>query len=105
MKRYIYLLVMLFVLVGAKPAAAQNRFIVRGNGLSSVLNFCLTAGCQVQRPLDGNIGRTYLVTSSGNLLVRLVNGVVNLVDALLGIQSIEADGLMTTGPRSSLTWS
>jgi subtilisin family serine protease len=94
MKRYTYLLAMVFLLAGAKPVAAQNRYIVRGNGLSSVLNFCLTAGCQVQGSLDGNVGQTYLVTSSGNLLVNVVNGVVNLVDALLGIQSIEPDALL-----------
>jgi len=81
------------LLAGSRPAAAQTqqRFIVRANSLTSVLNFCLTANCQVVGPLDGSIGQTYLVTSSQNLLLNVVNGVVNLVASLLGIQSIEAD--------------
>jgi len=32
-----------------------------------------------------------LVTTTGNILQTLVGGVVNLLEALLGIQSIEAD--------------
>jgi subtilisin family serine protease len=83
------------MLAGANPAAAQQRFIVRTNGgLSSVLNLCLSAGCQVQGSLDGSLGQTYLVTSTGNLLEALVGGIVNLLEALLGIQSIEPDQLL-----------
>ena len=75
-----------------KPAGAQQRYIVRTTGgLNSVLNLCLSANCQVQGSLDGPIGQTYLVTSTGNILQALIGGVVNLLEALLGIQSIEAD--------------
>jgi len=45
----------------------------------------------VQGSLDGPVGQTYLVTSTGNILQALIGGVVNLLEALLGIQSIEAD--------------
>jgi subtilisin family serine protease len=45
----------------------------------------------VQGSLDGPVGQTYLVTSTGNILQALLGGVVNLLEALLGIQSIEAD--------------
>src|SRR5258707_12942688 len=80
---------------GAEPAAAQNRYIVRTTGgLSSVLNLCSLLGCQVQGSLDGNINQTFLVTSTGNIIVNLLNFSVNLVESLLGIQTIEPDSLL-----------
>jgi subtilisin family serine protease len=80
---------------GVQPAAAQNRYIVRtSGGLGSVLNLCLSAGCQVQGALDGSVGQTYLVTSTGNLITNLLNGTLNLLETLLGIKSIEADRLL-----------
>lgn len=96
MKRgLIVVALVVLMLAGANPAAAQQRYIVRTTGgLTSVLNLCLSAGCQVQGSLDGSIGQTYLVTTSGNLLQALVGGVVNLLEALLGIQSVEPDQLL-----------
>lgn len=97
MKRSLQIFVVLIAIlfVGARPASAQNRYIVRTTGgLTSVLNLCLSAGCQVQGSLDGPVGQTFLVTTSGNLISNLLNGVINLVDALLGIQSIEPDQLL-----------
>jgi subtilisin family serine protease len=97
MKRSLLVLVVLVAIltVGTKPAAAQNRYIVRTTGgLGSVLNLCSLLGCQVRGSLDGNLGQTFLVTSSGNLVVNLLNFTVNLVDSLLGIQSIEPDSLL-----------
>src|SRR6266851_685400 len=97
MKRSLCILLILigFILVDAKPAAAQNRYIVRTTGgLSSVLNLCSLLGCQVQGSLDGNINQTFLVTSSTNIVVNLLNFTVNLVESLLGIQSIEPDNLL-----------
>jgi len=80
------------MITAAKPAEAQQRYIVRTTGgLNSVLNLCLSANCQVKGALDGPVGQTYLVTSTGNILQALIGGVVNLLEALLGIQSIEAD--------------
>src|SRR6202521_1678628 len=85
-------IIAMLTLAAAKPAAAQQRYIVRTTGgLNSVLNLCLSANCQVQGSLDGPIGQTYLVTTTSNILQALVGGVVNLLEALLGIQSIEAD--------------
>lgn len=85
-------IIALLTLASSKPAAAQQRYIVRTTGgLNSVLNLCLSANCQVQGSLDGPIGQTYLVTTTGNLLQALLGGVVNLLEALLGIQSIEPD--------------
>jgi subtilisin family serine protease len=80
------------MLAASNPAAAQQRYIVRTTGgLNSVLNLCLSASCQVQGSLDGPVGQTYLVTSTENILQALLGGVVNLLEALLGIQSIESD--------------
>src|SRR5215472_11415190 len=97
MKRRTTLLLALIVLMlaSSRPAAAQNRFIVQTTGgLTSVLNLCNLLGCQVQGSLDGQIGKTYLVTSSGNIIANLVNGVVNFAESLLGIVSIEADHVL-----------
>lgn len=97
MKRMITTLVLLSALglASPAPAAAQNRYIVRtSGGLSSVLNLCLAANCQVQGSLDGNVGQTYLVTSTGNLLTNLLSGTLNLLLRLLGIESVEADRLL-----------
>jgi subtilisin family serine protease len=45
--------------------------------------------------LDGNVGQTYLVTSTGNLISNLLGFVGNLLEQLLGIESIEADKLLS----------
>jgi len=97
MKRSLLVLTVLIAIAtaGAQPAAAQNRYIVRTTGgLSSVLNLCSLLGCQVQGSLDGNINQTFLVTSSTNIVVNLLNFSVNLVESLLGIQTIEPDSLL-----------
>ena len=95
MKRNLLILAVLISVAGAQPAAAQNRYIVRTTGgLTSVLNLCLSAGCHVQGSLDGSVGQTYLVTSTGNLITNLLNGALNLLQALLGIRSIEPDQLL-----------
>jgi thermitase len=101
MKR-LTLIVAILILMLAIPghAAAQNRYIVRTTGgLSSVLNLCNLLQCQVQGGLDGQVGQTYLVTSTSNLLVNIVNGALNLVESLLGIVSIEADRLLPIPQR------
>jgi len=97
MKRTLQIIGLLIVMLtaGISPAAAQNRYLVRTTGgLSSVLNLCLSAGCQVQGALDGSVGQTFLVTTTANLVSNLLNGTVNLLEALLGIQSIEPDRLL-----------
>lgn len=97
MKRSITILAVLIgmTVIGVKPADAQQRYIVRTTGgLTSVLHLCAAANCQVQGALDGNVGQTYLVTSAGNLVSNLLNGVVNLLEALLGIKSVEPDQLL-----------
>lgn len=103
MKRSIYLLVMLVLLGAAKPAVAQQRYIVRSTGgLSSVLNLCLVLGCEVRGQLDGSIGQSFLVTSTVNLVSDPVSGLSNFLQLALGIRSIEPDRLLTVGIRSVL---
>lgn len=97
MKRNLLILAILMAIstTGVQPAAAQNRYIVRtSGGLSSVLNLCLAANCQVQGSLDGAVGQTFLVTTTGNLVTNLLNGTLNLLETLLGIKSIEPDKLL-----------
>jgi len=84
-------------LTGAKPAAAQQgQYIVQTkNGLASVLNLCLSAGCEVQQTLDGTLGHTYLVTSSNpNFLTNLLGGILQPLEDLLGITSVEVNQLL-----------
>src|SRR6267143_3879562 len=96
MKRIILIGAIVVLTLGApRPAAAQNRYIVRSTGgLSSVLNLCNLLNCQVQGGLDGQVGQTFLVTSSDNLLGNLVSGVLTLTETLLGIVSVEVDRLL-----------
>ena len=105
MKRTLLILAVLVaaLTVGTLPARAQNRYIVRtSGGLGSVLRLCLSANCQVQGSLDGNINKTFLVTSSENLLANLVGFLGNLLEQLLGIQSVEADRVLPL-PSTSLS--
>src|SRR5579864_6232925 len=86
----VFLVMIVLMLASSKPAAAQNRYIVQSTGgLSSVLNLCGLLGCQVQGSLDGNVGQTFLVTSTN-----LLSTTLTLVESLLGIVSIEADHLL-----------
>src|SRR5436190_1308023 len=103
MKRILLVVAMIVLMLGAaKPAAAQNRYIVRTTGgLSSVLNLCNLLGCQVRGGLDGSVGQNFLVTSSNNLLANMVNGGLTLVESLLGIVSVEADRILPI-PQPSL---
>ncbi|MGB9462131.1 MAG: S8 family serine peptidase [Candidatus Acidiferrum sp.] len=105
MKRNLCICLILIVLFAAvaSPAAAQNRYIVRtSGGLGSVLKLCLSANCQVKGALDGPVGKTYLVTSSGNLISNLLGFVGNLLETLLGIESVEADQLLPL-PQAPVT--
>jgi thermitase len=101
MKRFTLIVaIILLMLGGSKPASAQSRYIVRTTGgLSSVLNLCNLLQCQVKGSLDGQVGQTFLVTSTNNLLANIVNGTLNLVESLLGIVSVEADRLLPIPQR------
>ncbi len=96
----ILLILIAYFALAAPSGSAQNRYIVRtSGGLGSVLKLCLSANCQVQGSLDGNVGQTYLVTSSGNLIQNLLGFVGSLLEQLLGIESVEADQLLPLPQR------
>src|SRR5258708_2815969 len=87
--------VALAVMTCTTASAANQRYIVRTTGgLFSVLRLCSSAGCTVQGSLDGNVGQTYLVTSSQNLIANIVSTVGSLLEAVLGIQSVEPDQVL-----------
>lgn len=87
---------LLFTLAGARPAAAQQRYILQTTGgASSILTFCSMAGCQVQNGLDGPQASTFLVTSSSSLVGSSLNYLLVLVAQALGIVSIETDQVLT----------
>jgi|SRR5690348_313107 len=56
---------LVFFGIWSRPAAADNRFIVRvPDGLTAVQQVCLTLGCTVSGGIDGDLGRVFLVTTS-----------------------------------------
>lgn len=96
MKRYLWIFSALLLLSIAKPAEANERFIVKTTlGLSGLQQVCLLNSCEVVRSLDGTVGQLFLVTTSDLLnpnlfltLLRLVPGIVDAeVDQLLTISS------------------
>lgn len=109
MKRCSWLLVGLFVLLTAQPAAAERRFVVRTNlGLSGLQQVCLLHSCTVVRAIDGPLGQLFLVTTSNLInpdvflaVLRLLPGIVDAeVDQLLNITAGLA--IVTTIPGELL---
>ena len=91
----------LFLFEGTASAQQQRYIVTATRGVTSVQSLCSSLGCTVVGALDGTVGQTYLVTSSNNLLGNLVGGLLNLLEQLLGIKSIEADRLLPL-PQVSL---
>ena len=88
MKRTIWLLLFTFLLLGAKPAAAEQRFIVRSDlGLNGLQQVCLLNGCKVAGSLDGKVDQLFLVTTSDlvnpNVFLSLLRLTPGIVDAEL----------------------
>src|SRR5258708_12385626 len=91
MKRFTLIVALILLMLGgSNPAAAQNRYIVRTTGgLSSVLNLCNLLQCQVQGGLDGPVGQNFLVTSSNNFLANLLNAGLPLSASLLRTLTVQ----------------
>jgi subtilisin family serine protease len=87
-------LVSLFLFEGTASAQQQRYIVTATRGAASVQSLCSSLGCTVEGALDGTVGQTYLVTSSKNLLGNLVGGLLNLLEQLLGIKSVEADQVL-----------
>ena len=64
MKPRMLWVLLLFSALWGRPAAADNRFIVRApSGLLSLQQVCLALGCNVSVGLDGSLGKLFLVTT------------------------------------------
>jgi Subtilase family len=93
MKRRIFLLFAFLTLPSAKPAAADNKFIVRSNlGAQLLSQVCLLHGCTVVRSLDGTLNQVFLLTAP-DLIDPTV--LLNLLRATPGILDAELDQLIS----------
>lgn len=83
--RLLRMLLLAGCLLGALPAGAATRLIVRvGGGLLSLQPICALLGCTVQYGLGDPLGQVFLVTSGSDLLP-------NLLLTIPGILDIEVD--------------
>lgn len=102
MNRKICLIVALFVLmfVQAKPAAAQQRLIVRTTSLPLLQHACLLDLCQIVGNIDGTVDQLFLVTFPNGLPLNVLTSVLRLVP---GVQDVEVDLLrqIPVGPPFS----
>lgn len=99
MKRRIALIAALFVLflVPAKPAAAQQRLIVRTTSLPLLQHACLLNSCQILGALDGTVNQLFLVTFPNGLPLNIVASILRLVP---GVQAVEVDVLRQIKPNA-----
>ncbi|HEV3220495.1 MAG TPA: S8 family serine peptidase [Candidatus Acidoferrales bacterium] len=88
MKRKICLVAALFVLmfVQAKPAAAQQRLIVRSTSLPLLQKACLLNTCQILGNLDGSVNQLFLLTFPNGLPLNLITGILRLVPGVLDVE-------------------
>src|SRR5712692_8472930 len=96
MKRAIWIVIMLVLLLGAKPAnAADNRFIVRTNGgLPLIQGVCALLGCNVVYGLDGSLNQLFLVTAPSSIDP---NALLAILQSQLGVVAVELDRLVGLG--------
>src|SRR5437016_2964377 len=80
-------------LLSAKPAAADNRFIVRTNLGQQVLStVCVLQGCTVVRTLDGTLGQLFLLTAPVTIDPTTL---INVLNATPGILNVELDQVLS----------
>ena len=98
-KPLLIITVIMSVFLSIKPAAAQNRVIVRDTlGISGINLSCLLAGCSVAQTLDGTEAQVFLVTqSSGLSLTSLLQKLLTLP----GIVAVEADQVLQVAQSQS----
>ena len=104
--RALWVLLVLFGL-WSSPAAADNRFIVRGSsGLDGLQDVCLVLGCHVGGGLDGSLGRLFLVTTPDFVDP---NAFLQILRSQQGVRHVEPDALLkvmqatATAPPSGLS--
>jgi subtilisin family serine protease len=89
MKRYLWILLLLFTVGGAVlPSAAEQRFIVRDSlGVTGIQATCVLLNCKVVLNLGDPSGELFLVTTSDlvdvNAFLSLLQGQLGVVDAEL----------------------
>jgi subtilisin family serine protease len=88
--------VLIGVLVQARPASAEQRFILRtpavlGGGANLAQLICSIAGCQVRYPLDGDLQQVFLVTTGDAVDPQAF---VALLLRLPGVENAEIDRLV-----------
>src|SRR5260370_14375027 len=89
--RKVWVLLVFFGL-WSSPAAADNRFIARGqSGLPSLQQVCLVLGCQISGGLDGSLGRLFLVTAPDFINP---NAFLQTLRSQPGIAHVELDALL-----------
>jgi subtilisin family serine protease len=86
------------VLIQARPADAEQRFILRtsvgsGGGASLAQLICSLAGCQVRYPLDGTLQQVFLVTTGDAVEPQAF---LALLSRLPGVANAEIDRLVQT---------
>jgi subtilisin family serine protease len=73
-------------LLGARPAAAQQRLIVRTLNLPLLKDACLLNLCKVTQTLDGAIGQLFLVELPDLLPIEPVVRLLNIVPGVLDVE-------------------
>jgi hypothetical protein len=99
--RTLFLLLCL-TLLSAKPAAADNRFIVRSSlGQQLLTTVCALHGCTVVRALDGTLNQVFLLTAPDVIDPSLL---INLLNATPGVLGAELDQVLSlVGGQNKLT--
>ena len=92
MKPRMLWVLLLFSALWGRPAAADNRFIVRApSGLLSLQQVCLALGCNVSVGLDGSLGKLFLVTTPDLIDP---NAFLQTLRSQAGISHVELDALL-----------
>lgn len=89
-KFFLATFIIAFALLQAKPAAAQQRLIVRTTNLPLLKETCLLNLCKVTQALDGTLNQLFVVTLPNILPLQPLE---NLLKLLPGILDVEPDTL------------
>jgi subtilisin family serine protease len=109
MKRYLWLVVALLILVSAKPTRADNRFIVRSTlGNTALSQLCLLQSCTIVTAIDGTLNQVFLLTTPSivdpTTFLNLLRSTPGIVDAELDQVLSLVGGLnAVTTPPAGLT--
>src|SRR5258706_995545 len=102
MKHRIVFALFCLTLLSAKPAAADNHFIVRTDlGQQLLSTVCALQGCTVVRALDGTLNQVFLLTAPTTIDPTTL---INVLNATPGILNVELDQVLSlVGGINTLT--